>query len=138
MAAGVYFGPSRRNSYDLNLHKAAYRTTKLKLTFSITAVPVDDWKVPVTVRGYVPAAGPPLPPPHDGKVARVARMHKQKINPNRRPPGFPRRLPGRTTSAAKPAIPASPANPAIRFPLERSRGGCRRSIAGVVVTVTWA
>src|SRR5208282_2163975 len=121
--------------------KAAYFTTRLKLTLSVIAVSVADWKVPATVRGYVPAAvpgGSPPPPAHDGNVTRIASMHNKKINPHRRRRGFTPRLPGRTISPASPAIPVSPTNPAIRFPFARTKGDRRRPVACVVVAVTLA
>ncbi len=54
-------------------------------------------------------------------------MHNKKINPHTRRRGFTPRLPGRTTSAASPAIPASPTNPAIRFPFEPSNGELQKA-----------
>ena len=159
---GVCSGPSRRNGYRLHYPCAAdnatrrslrlshrttsveraYFTTRLKLTVSVIGAPVANWNVPVTVSGYVPTAvpggsTPPPPPPHDGNVATVASRHNKKINPYRRRPGFTRRLPGSTTNAANPVIPASPTSPAIRFPFECSKGDCRKPVACVVVAVTW-
>src|SRR5208282_2838982 len=121
--------------------KAAYFTTRLKLTLSVIAVSVADWKVPATVRGYVPAAvpgGSPPPPAHDGNVTRIASMHNKKINPHTRRRGFTPRLPGSTISPASPANPASPTNPAVRFPSERPKGNCKKPVAFVVVAVTLA
>ncbi len=86
----------------------------------------------------VPGGSTPPPLAHDGNIASVASRHNNKINPYRRRPGFPQRLFGSTTSAANPAIPASPTNPAIRFPFERPKGGCRKPVCCMVVAVTWA
>ncbi len=118
----------------------SYCTTRLKLTFSVAADPPAAWKVAVTVSGYVPAAVPggSLRAPHDGNVARVAIINNKKRNPLRRRDGFPRRLPGSSTRAARPASPVSPTNSAIRFPLERPEEGCRKLVACVVVAVTCA
>src|ERR1022692_1167509 len=57
--------------------------------------------------------------------------------PDLPPPDLPRRLPGRITNAARPAIPPSPINPARRFSFEGPNGGRRKPVACVVVAVTW-
>lgn len=142
--------PATRPASDWGLSarqacQADYCTTRLKLTDSVIVVSDGDWKVPVTVRGYVPGAvpggstpPPPPPPPHDGNVARAASVHNKKIEPHRRRAGLTRRLPGRTTRAAKPAIPASPTSPAIRSPFARPNGKRKPFVARIVVAVTWA
>jgi hypothetical protein len=67
-----------------------YCTTRLKLTFSVIAVPLLGWNVAVTVSGYVPAAVPggstsaPLPPRHDEIVTIVDSIHRQKSRHKRR------------------------------------------------------
>src|SRR5580658_4407628 len=116
-------------------------TTRLKLTVSVIVPPSPYWNVPVTVSGYVPTGvpgGSTPTPPHDGNVPKVASRHNKKINPYRRRLGFTRRLPGSTTNAPNPVIPASPTSPAIRFPFEWSKGDCRKPVARVVVAVTVA
>src|SRR5580658_6780817 len=116
-------------------------TTRLKLTVSVIVPPSPYWNVPVTVSGYVPTGvpgGSTPTPPHDGNVPKVASRHNKKINPYRRRLGFTRRLPGSTTNAPNPVIPASPTSPAIRSPFEWSKGDCRKPVARVVVAVTVA